>query len=166
MNDDHDKQSELQRVLALKKHEAPPPRFFKGFSETVIDRLHQPEGPGDQAIGQRLLQVFESKPVLVCLSGVVVFGCLAAGLIASLRVSPPKADSIVANDGSKFVVAPSPSVRVESIPQLSRPEGEKALPVIDSSALVSESSAVDGARFKPSRASLPVAPASSEPLRK
>ena len=61
MNADHDKQSELQKMLALKKHEAPPSRFSNGFSETVIDRLQHPESPGEQTFSQRFLQAMEKR---------------------------------------------------------------------------------------------------------
>ena len=87
MNPDPEKQDELQRILSLKRHETPPSRFFKSFSGDVRDRLHSPEPPIDQTWWQRL--GLDSKPVLVCASGVVVCVLLVAGLIASLRVDPP-----------------------------------------------------------------------------
>ena len=88
MNPDLDKQDELQKMLALKRHETPSPRFFKGFSGHVIDRLHAPEPPVDQAWWQRL--GLDTKPVLVSITGVAVCGLLVVGLVASLRVDPPK----------------------------------------------------------------------------
>lgn len=166
MNADHDKQDELQRMLSLKKPEAPPSRFSKGFSETVIDRLHHPEAPGEQTIAQRFVQAMESKPVLVCLSGVVVFACLALGLVASLRVSPPKADPSASSDDSKFVVAPSPSARVEAAPPLGRPDGQRGHPSIGSPAVVSEPFPVDGSRLRPPGTSSTAMQISTEPFKK
>jgi hypothetical protein len=165
MNTERDKQSELQKMLAAKKHEAPPPRFSNGFSETVIDRLQHPEAPGEQTLAQRFMQAMESKPVLVCLSGVVVFACLAVGLVASLRVSPPKADQSVASEESKFVVAPPPSARVETAPQLGRLDGRRPQS-IHSPAVVSESFPTDGSRFQPQGTSSAVIPISGGPVRK
>jgi hypothetical protein len=166
MNADHDKQNELQKMLASKKHEAPPPRFSHGFSETVIDRLQHPESPGEQTFSERFIQAMESKPVLVCLSGVVVFACLAVGLVASLRVSPPKADQSVSSEESKFVVAPPPSARMEAAPQLGRLDGRRSNPSINSPAVVSESFPTDGSRFQPPGTSSAVMPVLAEPVKK
>src|SRR5881628_3722371 len=91
MNADHNRlQEELQKMLALKRHEAPPPRFFRTFSERVIDHLNKPEPPAPPTLRHRLGLDIDSRPVLVCASGVVVCGLLVVGLIASLRVGPPK----------------------------------------------------------------------------
>lgn len=114
MNAEHDKEDELQRVLALKRHEAPPPRFFKGFSHQVLDRLNSPEPVIPQTWWQRLGSDLESKPVLVCGSAIVVSGLLMVGLIASLRVDPPKPagrragqnDHLIADPPAAALIAP------------------------------------------------------------
>lgn len=107
MNPESDKQDELQKMLALKRHEAPSPRFFKGFSTEVIGRLHSPEPPVDQTWWQRL--GLDTRPVQVSILGVVVCGLLLAGLIASLRVEPPKAAPRSPDDQTHLVVAPPPN---------------------------------------------------------
>jgi hypothetical protein len=107
MNPDTDKQDELQKMLALKRHEAPSPRFFKGFSTEVIGRLHSPEPSVDQAWWQRL--GLHTRPVQVSVLGVVVCGLLLAGLIASLRVEPPKPAPRSPDDQTHLVVAPPPN---------------------------------------------------------
>jgi len=107
MNPEPDKQDELQKMLALKRHEAPSPRFFKGFSTEVIGRLHSPEPPVDQTCWQRL--GLGTRPVQVSILGVVVCGLLLAGLIASLRVEPPKAAPRSPDDQTHLVVAPPPN---------------------------------------------------------
>ncbi len=107
MNHDDLNRDELQKMLALKRHETPPPRFFKGFSDQVIGRLHSPEPLGHLSWFQRLGLDIESKPVLVCISGVVVCGLLLVGLIASLRVDPPKPAPPSPDDKTRLVVTPS-----------------------------------------------------------
>lgn len=84
-------QDELQRVLALKRHEQPPETFFKGLSEKVMDRLQNPEPPPEPTLMQRLGLDQDSKPVLICLLGLVVCGLLAFGLISSrgMKAPPP-----------------------------------------------------------------------------
>jgi len=82
-------QDELQRVLALKRHEQPPRQFFKRFSEKVMDRLQNPEPPPEPTLMQRLGLDFDTKPVLICLSGLAICGLLAFGLILSRSMKAP-----------------------------------------------------------------------------
>src|SRR5262245_27824175 len=103
-------QDELQKILALKRHETPPPRFFTGLSEKVIDRLNTPE-PGPRTFWQRLGLDIESPPVLVCASGVVVCGLLVTGLILSRQVGPFRSAPRAPDDQTDLVVAPPPTAR-------------------------------------------------------
>lgn len=89
MKPDDSTQDELQRVLALKRHEQPPRKFFKGFSEKVMDRLQNPGPPPEPTLMQRLGLDFDTKPVLICLLGLVVCGLLAFGLISSRGIKAP-----------------------------------------------------------------------------
>src|SRR5262247_309695 len=114
MSTDHEKQNELQRMLALKRYEAPPPRFFKGFSNKVIDGLHSTEPLAPQPWWRRACLDIKSKPVLVCASGILVCGLLLAGLIASMRVEPPSPIT-PSPDDNHLVVAPLPNT-VAAIP--------------------------------------------------
>ena len=82
MNSDHQNFAALRRLLKLKRHEQPPPRFFNDFSTQVINRLKNPSA-SDQ-IGslaslaweapwlQRLIGACQSKPMLAgsCVSAV------------------------------------------------------------------------------------------------
>lgn len=149
MNADHDKQSELQKVLALKRHEAPPPRFFKGFSDKVIDRLHVPEPPVDLPWWHRLGVDFGSKPVLVSISAVVVCGCLAAGMVASMRVDPLKPAPRSASDQTHLVVAPAPNALTDPGPHLNPASGQQMLPRIGDPVVVSEPSVFGQMRIQP-----------------
>ncbi len=82
-------QDELQRALALKRHEQPPRQFFKRFAEKVMDRLQNPEPPPEPTLMQRLGLDFDTKPVLICLSGLAICGLLAFGLILSRSMKAP-----------------------------------------------------------------------------
>ena len=123
MSSEHDKQMDLQKVLALKRHEAPPPRFFKGFSTQVIDRIHSPEPVGPRPFWQRLGDEIDSRPVLVCGSGIVVCGLLIVGLIASLRVDPPKRAANPSGDHNQLIATPSIVDPAQSPATLSSKEG-------------------------------------------
>jgi len=93
MKPEHSSQDELQRVLALKRHEQPPRKFFKGFAEKVMDRLQNPEPPPEPTLMQRLGLDLDTKPVLICLSGLAVCGLLAYGLISSRNMKAPPPDA-------------------------------------------------------------------------
>lgn len=82
-------QDELQRVLALKRHEQPPRQFFNRFAEKVMDRLQNPGPPPKPTWMQRLGLDVDTKPVLICLAGLAVCGLLAYGLISSLSMKAP-----------------------------------------------------------------------------
>ena len=93
MKPEHSTQDELQRVLALKRHEQPPRKFFKGFAEKVMDRLQNPEPPPAPTLLQRLGLDLDTKPVVICLSGLAVCGLLAYGLIKSRGLEAPPPDN-------------------------------------------------------------------------
>src|SRR2546426_449952 len=122
MSEDPDKQQEeLQRMLAMKRREAPPPRFFNGFSDRVLDRLNAPEPPEPETLWHRLGLSGDGRPVLVCASGVLVCGLLVFGLIASLRVGPTQSAPQPPEDLSHFIltpISPAPPAPGELAPAL------------------------------------------------
>ena len=102
MNPEQHDESEIQRMLALKRHEQPPAEFFQGFSGRVIDRLHA-AGPAPKlTLRQRLSLEFYGVPIYVCLAGILVCGLLVAGLIVAMRV--PASRSVA--DTTKHPLAP------------------------------------------------------------
>jgi len=110
MNADPDnQQDELQKMLALKRHEIPPPRFFSKFSEKVIHGLNLPQASAPPTFWQRLGLDIDSRPVLVCAGGVAVCALLGAAVILSLQVPPPKAAPRSPDGPSHLVVAPPPT---------------------------------------------------------
>ena len=126
---DPDKQQqELQKMLALKRHEAPPPRFFRSFSEQVIDRLHAQEPPAPATLRQRLGLDIDSKPVLVCASGIAVCGLLVVGLIASLRLGPPQRPPRAPEDQTLLILTPSPTATASPEQEAGPAGGSAPLP--------------------------------------
>lgn len=75
MNEKDNNFESLQQLLALKRHETPPPGYFSDFSGNVIARLRAGEGRAEPLMSGRLfeeapwlarfLQIFEAKPVFV-----------------------------------------------------------------------------------------------------
>ena len=130
MNPHPDKQrEELQRMLALKRLETPPPRFFRGFSDKVIDGLSAPQPIVPRTVWQRLSLELESPLVLVCASGVVVCGLLGAGVILALHFGPARPTSRLPQDQIQWVVAPPPAIQ----PAADADQVEPAVPAVQRS---------------------------------
>lgn len=52
----------LRRLLALKRHEIPPPGYFENFSDNVIARIQAGEDVRELPWLLRLLHAFETRP--------------------------------------------------------------------------------------------------------
>jgi len=123
MNSEQPNETEVQRILALKRHEQPPPAFFHGFSEKVIDRI-QTDGPAPRpTLRQRLSVEFYGVPIYICAVGLAVCGLLVIGLIGSLRVGPAQR----AADGSETELVDGASSH-SLVPPQARTPAAKAPP--------------------------------------
>jgi hypothetical protein len=84
---------QLRRLLALKRHEQPPPGYFHGFSRQVIVRIQAGDlGASAQAsvwslsggsFLQRIWATFDARPVLAGAFGVAVCGFFVVGALIS-----------------------------------------------------------------------------------
>jgi hypothetical protein len=54
----------LRRLLALKRHEIPPPGYFENFSSQVIGRIRAGETAAELPFLLRFIQWFERRPAL------------------------------------------------------------------------------------------------------
>jgi hypothetical protein len=82
MNSSPEEFSRLRRVLAVKRHEQPPPGYFNEFPRRVIARLELARSVEPSSWLGRLTQAFELKPMLAGGFGVAAFGLLLFGLAA------------------------------------------------------------------------------------
>ncbi|HEV2327483.1 MAG TPA: hypothetical protein VGY56_01695 [Verrucomicrobiae bacterium] len=62
MSENEENFEALRRLLALKRHEVPPPGYFEDFSGRVIGRIRAAEAVRELPWLLRLLQAFETKP--------------------------------------------------------------------------------------------------------
>ncbi len=93
MSQDTESFEQLRRLLALKRHEQPPPGYFNDFSRQVIVRIKAGErGEPANVLErlfleapwlQRLLNAFETRPILAGACGVAVCGLMIAGVLYS-----------------------------------------------------------------------------------
>jgi hypothetical protein len=100
MSEDSENFEQLRRLLALKRHEQPPPGYFDGFSRQVILRIKAGECRAQANLlerlfweapwVQRLWHALETRPILAGACGVAVCGLMITGILYSDKadVSP------------------------------------------------------------------------------
>jgi hypothetical protein len=118
----------LRRLLALKRHEVPPPGYFNGFSSQIISRLEAGElGEPESMIGrwlenaswlQRLRNLLEAQPMFAGAFGAVACALLISGILytenggqTALGVTPVVGgeSSLSFNSSSPLPTTDSPS---------------------------------------------------------
>ena len=92
MTPDSENFEQLRKLLALKRHEVPPPGYFHGFSREVIVRIKAGEGAQEATVTgwvfegswlRRFWGIFEARPMLAGSFGVAVCGFFVAGALMS-----------------------------------------------------------------------------------
>jgi hypothetical protein len=89
MSPEQDNFSQLRRVLALKRYEQPPPRYFNEFSSRVIARLRAGErGQWQESFSwfAGLWAFLDTRPALAAGFGAAVVAVVIGGLAFSDRV--------------------------------------------------------------------------------
>lgn len=109
MADNTENFDQLRKLLALKRHEQPPPGYFDKFSRHVISRLHSGDKGEEETFAERLfteapwlqrvLETFQRKPAFA--GG---FGAAACLLIISLFVVSQRGSPLDSNPGSGIAV--------------------------------------------------------------
>ncbi len=114
MNPDSENFDSLRQLLALKRHEVPPPGYFDRFSRDVMARIKSGD-TGDQ-IGvrhswfNRFLRVFDVKPVFAGAFGTAVCAFLISGVISS----EPSGAAVASGAGDGLVPIADPTLPVAS----------------------------------------------------
>ena len=93
MNPDPENFEALRRLLALKRHEQPPPGYFNGFSSSVIARIKAGERGepdtvlqrlfGEQGWWQSLCASLQSRPGYAGAFGAIACTLLISGIVYS-----------------------------------------------------------------------------------
>ena len=128
MSPEQENFEELRRLLALKRHEQPPPGYFQGFSRQVIARLQANEAAAAESLFQRLLgrapwlrglwEGFEAKPLVAGAFGVGVCSLLVIGLVSSERIdATPEGFTVdAASPQTIFATVPNQTVGSSLLP--------------------------------------------------
>lgn len=119
MDSENQNFDELQKLLALKRREQPPQKFFRGFPDQVAHHLHDPSPARPLCWSERFGLDSPFRPVWFCGLGALVCGLLAAGTFYALRVSPEDKEKAAAQVGA----APghSPGLASEPLPEAVKP---------------------------------------------
>ena len=88
MTPEQDEFQELKKLLALKRHEVPPPGYFQNFSSKVIARIEAESSPAARPWWARWLAEFDIRPAVACAYALVVGGFLVVGLGVALDRPP------------------------------------------------------------------------------
>jgi len=110
MNQDSENFDSLRQLLALKRHEVPPPGYYNRLSRDIMARIKGGdtgnELGADLSWFRRFLNVFDVKPVFAGAFGTAVCAFLISGVITSER-TPAFAAGTVTPDGPMFANMPS-----------------------------------------------------------
>ncbi len=125
MNRDAENFEQLRRLLALKRHEQPPPGYFNGFSRQVIVRIRSGDGAEEAAGLARLLEevpwlrwlwaAFQTKPILAGAFGALVCGGLISVVISWEKSDVPDNLSGPTLEAKPVLLRPAPTVAGDSI---------------------------------------------------
>jgi len=105
----------LRHLLALKRHEAPPPGYFSHFSDKVMARIETEGSSLRPSWWRRLWGGMDANPLMACSYGGAMVGLLLVGLGVLDSVEPDSAvtASAVANPWFRPAAAPESSVLVD-----------------------------------------------------
>ena len=92
MNSHSDNFEQIRKLLALKRHEQPPPGYFDTLSARIINRIEAAESV-NPSLWERLGFAFGSKPAFVCALGVIVCGLLCIGVLSTVQGTAANATS-------------------------------------------------------------------------
>src|SRR5881394_2332733 len=98
MNDDQNF-DDLRKLLALKKHEQPPPGYFNRLPEKILARIEASEFATQSSWWDWLVARFDARPILACAYGFTISGLLLMGFRLSQVL---QADANVENPSNAF----------------------------------------------------------------
>ncbi len=91
---------QLRKLLALKRHEAPPPGYFNDFSTKVCARIEAAEGARPVSGWHRLLATFDAKPILACTYGLAVGGLTLFAVYFASNLGSDSPNSPLGNEAA------------------------------------------------------------------
>ena len=133
MNPDTNDFDRLRKLLALKRYELPPPRYFNEFSGRVMARLAEPQLRKASALTwwHRLGFDFDLGPAMMCGVGIVICGLLSFGIIEAMQIAEPDSGAAPANS---FAIGSPTTPSIAGLGSLASVETVNATPFTSQSA--------------------------------
>ena len=126
MSSDREDFVELRRLLALKRHETPPPGYYNRFSSQVIARIRAGEALPEASFWSRVFSqeglitrfwsAFEAKPALAGSFGLAVCTVLGAALFLSGPGSADQAPVVAGFEAPSAIVMPERQMVNSAVP--------------------------------------------------
>ena len=86
MNSDPSDFEALRKLMALKRHEQPPPGYFNRLPDKIMGRLER--GDGQPRFWENFLTVFTFRPALAYGFALAAFSALTLSVIYSVKTQP------------------------------------------------------------------------------
>src|SRR5580704_4090730 len=86
MNSEPDDFEALRKLMALKRHEQPPPGYFGRLPDRITSRIER-EG-GDLGFWERILAGFTFRPAFAYSFALAAFGALTFSVVSSIKTQP------------------------------------------------------------------------------
>jgi hypothetical protein len=97
MNSDSSDFEALRKLMALKRHEQPPPGYFSRLPDKIIVRLER--GEGQLGFWGKLLTAFTFRPALAYGFSLAAFSALTLSVIYSVKTQPGESAQTPLNNG-------------------------------------------------------------------
>lgn len=97
MNSDPSDFEALRKLMALKRHEQPPPGYFSRLPDQIIARLER--GEGQLGFWEKLLATFIFRPALAYGCALAAFSALTFSVINSVQTQPQESAQNPFNNG-------------------------------------------------------------------
>ena len=98
MNEENSNFEPLVKLLALKRHEVPPPGYFNSFSSQVVERIrHNESARGEGFLGTlfaeapwllKFVRIFETRPAIAGTFASALFLLLVGGIVYNNDIAP------------------------------------------------------------------------------
>jgi hypothetical protein len=128
MNENENNFESLRRLLALKRHETPPPGYFNDFSSQVLQRIRTGQTPKSANLFEelfdhapwlaKLLHAFDARPVFAGGFAVALCLLLLLGIVYAERPDFTPQPLLQIADSSASLAAVSPTALSQPADQI------------------------------------------------
>ncbi len=109
MNSDQENFEALRKLLALKKYEQPPPRYFSELSTRILNRIERE--PQTIPFWERFFPNIGLNPALAYSFGLLACGTLVFGLGYSLKTEPEQTVAHPFGDENRSIASSMPAAQ-------------------------------------------------------